>query len=45
MANDPAISHPTNSAYQRDGCFNDNQLYLVYESTDIAALIEELRTA
>jgi hypothetical protein len=42
MAKDSAVSYPVESAYGRHGLYDDDRLYLAYESADTAALITEL---
>jgi hypothetical protein len=38
-------SYPMNDDYGRDGCFDDQDLFLIYEPADLERLIEHARNA
>lgn len=42
MADDPTVSYPPGYVYSRHGLYDDDRLYLVYESADVANLIRLL---
>lgn len=39
------VSYPINRSYGREGLFDDNMLYLVYEREDMAYMIREFQKA
>lgn len=42
MAADSSLSVPVNSAEQRHGMYDDDEVFMVYEPTDTAALVADL---
>jgi hypothetical protein len=44
MLADSSVSYPLQSAYGREGLFDNTMVYLVYEPADVAALLSELVT-
>jgi hypothetical protein len=42
MLADSSVSYPLQSAYGREGLFDNDMVYLVYEKADVAALMAEL---
>lgn len=45
MSADSSVSYPVDSAYGRHGLYDDDQLYLIYEPADTAALIAAIQPA
>lgn len=45
MVADSSVSYPVESAWSRHGLYDDERLYLVYETADTAALIGDLGQA
>lgn len=43
MYEDSSVSYPTEKHYGREGLYDDEKLYLVYEPADTAALIAALQ--
>jgi len=42
MLADSSVSYPLQSAYGREGLFDPDMVYLVYEPADVAALVSEI---
>lgn len=42
MLADSSVSYPLQSAYGREGLFDNDMVYLVYEPADVAALLAEI---
>lgn len=42
---DSTLSYPSERDYGRDGCFDEDGLYMVFERDDVLSIIEDLREA
>lgn len=38
-------SEPINETYQRDGCFDEKDIFLIYENEDLKKLIDNFQKA
>jgi len=45
MLADSSVSYPAEDTIQREGLYDDDSVYLVYEKDDVDKLIERLRAA
>ncbi len=42
MINDPTVSYPLDLMTMRDGCYDENEKYVIYEQSDIDKIVAAL---